>query len=115
MWRKYLSISVILLICLVACKKDDMSSLNSSATFIDYRQENLPDFSFAGYMHNEVPIPFVEQKIVITPQAGMDRANIQAAVDQLAALPLVNGFRGAVLLKAGTYQVDNTIFINASG
>lgn len=100
---------------LSACKKADISSFNKDASFINFKQENLPDFSFAGYMRNEVPIPLVPVKITLTPEEGHDRENIQNAIDELSIQPLVDGFRGAILLKAGTYYIDNTIFITASG
>src|SRR4030095_17271817 len=47
---------------------------------------------------------------------GDNTANIQNAINQVSAMPLdANGFRGAVLLTAGTYPCSNTITIGASG
>ncbi len=71
----------------------------------------IPDFSYAGYMGGGVKIPVgeVPVKITLSPQAsGEDRTRIQAAIDQVCSMPLdVNGFRGAVLLKAGTYRLND--------
>jgi len=77
----------------------------------------VPDFSGAGYMGGGVSIPFVPAVVTINaPTGGDDTSLIQNAVNQVAALPLQgNGFRGALLIKAGNYRVANTITINASG
>jgi len=37
------------------------------------------------------------------------------AIDEVAALPLENGFRGAVLLESGTFTCAQTIRISTSG
>eukprot|EP00977_Amphora_coffeiformis_P002918 scaffold561_cov162-Amphora_coffeaeformis.AAC.19 len=84
----------------------------------------VPDFSNVGYKGGGVPIPFVQVKqtvglplhvgIVhsrpphtISPAPGDRRADIQAAIDAVAALELdADGFRGAVLLEAGEYEVS---------
>ena len=74
----------------------------------------LPDFSHAGYMNGgiKVPVGEVPVKVTLYPTAsGQDRTRIQAAIDQVCALtPDANGYRGAVLLKKGTYRLnDGTI------
>jgi hypothetical protein len=74
------------------------------------------DYSNVGYKGGTVPLPNVPVKANVSPIAGDDGANIQAAINQVAAMPLdANGFRGAVLLAAGEYQISNSISINASG
>ena len=74
------------------------------------------DYSAAGYKGGTVPIPEVPVKTTIAPVAGDDGANLQAAINIVKALPLdPNGFRGAVLLTAGEYQISNSITIDASG
>ncbi len=41
---------------------------------------------------------------------------IQAAIDRVSAMPLdASGFRGAVLLKMGIYNLEKPIYIKASG
>jgi hypothetical protein len=51
------------------------------------------------------------------PAGGADAgASIQAAIDLVSKLPVdANGFRGAVLLKAGEYRLAGQIRISASG
>ncbi|MEM9859839.1 MAG: DNRLRE domain-containing protein, partial [Bacteroidota bacterium] len=76
----------------------------------------IPDFSKAGYKGGGVALPDVPVKQTVSPVSGDDRASIQSAIDAVEALPLdANGFRGAVLLTAGDYQVDGQLFIEASG
>jgi hypothetical protein len=76
----------------------------------------VPDYSRAGYMGGGTPIPFIPAAVVVTNMPGDDTTLIQNAIDTVEALPLgTNGFRGAVLLKAGTFEVSSTLFINASG
>lgn len=79
-------------------------------------QNVLPDFSFAGYERGGVAIPDVATVRVVSPEPGDDGARIQAAIDEVASLPLdADGFRGAVLLEKGTYQVADTITIHTDG
>ena len=48
--------------------------------------------------------------------SGDDGNSIQTAIDLVSALPLdTNGFRGAVLLRVGEYQIAGHIEIRASG
>lgn len=75
----------------------------------------FPDFSFAGYERNQQAIPLIPVKAVVYPEPGDDGDRIQQAINRIARLPEVNGFRGAVLLKAGKYEVANTILITKSG
>lgn len=76
----------------------------------------LPDFSFAGYEGGGVKLPTAAVKKTLSPVAGDDRAQIQAAIDAVSKLsPGADGLRGAVLLKKGTYQVDGTLSIKKSG
>jgi F5/8 type C domain len=78
--------------------------------------DRIPDFSFAGYGGGGVALPTVPTVIMVSPVEGDDGANIQAAIDQVSALtPDADGFRGAVLLTAGTYEVEDGLSIRASG
>ena len=73
------------------------------------------DYSGVGYKGGTVPIPVVAVKTNISPAAGDNGPKIQSAIDYVATLPLVNGFRGAVFLSAGEYPISNSITIDASG
>jgi hypothetical protein len=76
----------------------------------------LPDWSNCGYMGGGVRIPDIPVRRTVNPVPGDDGARIQAAIDYVSGLAFdSNGFRGAVLLKEGTYEVEETIFIRASG
>ncbi len=74
------------------------------------------DYSSVGYKSGTVPLPTVTVKTNVSPGAGDDTARIQGAINYVKTLPLdANGFRGAVLLAAGEYQISNSITIDASG
>jgi hypothetical protein len=75
--------------------------------------DRILDFSHAGYMGGGVAIPAVAVKRTV--KSSGDAAAIQAAIDEVSALPLEGGFRGAVLLAPGVYSCDRPISISASG
>lgn len=76
----------------------------------------IPDFSNAGYKGGGVAIPNVVVREVVWPVLGDNSSGIQAAIDRVSALPLdPSGFRGTVLLKMGTYDLEKPINIKASG
>jgi hypothetical protein len=78
--------------------------------------DRIPDYSYCGYMASEQAIPFVPVKVVVPIKAGDATLRIQAALDYVAGLPIdKNGFRGAVLLNKGVYQVSGSLKIKASG
>jgi hypothetical protein len=82
----------------------------------DARGNRIPDFSNAGYMGGGVAIPDVEAKITLDPAEGDDTERLQAAIDEVAGMELdENGFRGAILLTRGTYEVETSLNIAASG
>ncbi|WP_461451554.1 hypothetical protein [Mucilaginibacter sp.] len=82
----------------------------------DKNGDRIPDFSYCGYMASEQPIPTVPVKVVVPLKKGDATLRIQSALDYVASLPIdANGFRGAVLLDKGTYEVDGSLKITASG
>ena len=82
----------------------------------DYRGNRIPDFSTVGYRGGGVPIPDVPVRITLEPGSGDDTERIQKAIDEVGALPPdEDGFRGAVLLKQGAYEVAGDLEINTSG
>ena len=93
--------------------------LNKNETDVN-NTNTLPDFSYVGYMDGAVGVPVgeVPVKITLNPNpSGEDRTRIQDAIDQVCNMPLdANGFRGAVLLKKGTYRLnDETIPVLKDG
>ena len=76
----------------------------------------IPDFSHAGYKGGGVKLPDVPVKVTIEPQGGDMHQIIQNAINSVSAMPLdENGFRGAVLLLPGIYEVSNSIVIETDG
>lgn len=83
---------------------------------VDDEGAQVPDFSHAGYAGGGVALPDVAVKYILTAEAGDNTARIQAVLDRLASIPADNaGFRGAVLLKKGCYEVAGQLRIKASG
>jgi hypothetical protein len=80
------------------------------------RGDRMPDYSHAGYLGGGVELPLVPAKVLVSPIEGDDTAEIQRAIDHVASLPADGaGFRGAVLLDPGTYEIGGQVRITASG
>ncbi|WP_447642954.1 MULTISPECIES: DUF6298 domain-containing protein [Chitinophagaceae] len=78
--------------------------------------DRIPDYSYCGYKASETPIPFVAVKAKVPIVKGDATGYIQTAIDYVAQLPVDNnGFRGAVLLEKGTYEIDGQLVVNTSG
>ncbi len=77
---------------------------------------HIPDYSYVGYKNGEEALPDVAVVLEISPIAGDNTAHIQAAIDDVEALPLnANGHRGTLLLLPGEYSVSGELIINSSG
>ncbi len=73
------------------------------------------DFSTAGYAAGAA-IPTIKAILAIRPTGHDDTPLLQNAIDHVAALPLQHdGFRGAILLRPGTFKIDGHLEIRASG
>lgn len=81
----------------------------------DAKGNRVMDFSTAGYMGGGVALPNVGVKATVNAGSGDMTSAIQSAIDKVSAMPLENGFRGAVLLGSGTFNISSTINIKASG
>jgi hypothetical protein len=82
----------------------------------DARDNRIMDFSHAGYKGGGVSLPRVRVAREVRPGPGDNTGHIQAAIDAVVGLPLnQDGFRGAVVLGPGTYEVGDTLKIGASG
>ena len=86
-------------------------------TYLSDKDNNyLPDFSHAGYKNGTTPLPDVLTVKSISPIAGDNTQHIQAAINELGLLPLdSDGFRGALLLTAGVYEIRGSLIISKSG
>jgi hypothetical protein len=110
-------VTVFLFVC-HAFAQADWAHLGADGKLVyktDSRGNRIMDFSTAGYMAGGVALPSVAAKVTLSPSGGDDKTAIQNAINQVAALPLVNGFRGAVVLSAGTFQTSGPVTISASG
>lgn len=98
--------------------QSELVSLNADSVLCyaaDTKGFSIPDFSSAGYAGGGVELPSVPTVLTISAVSGDNTANIQAAIDQVGAMPLVNGIRGALLLKAGLYNISGSIYVKYSG
>jgi hypothetical protein len=77
--------------------------------------DRLADFSYAGYMGGGVALPTISATRTLQPSGKDDTETIQAAINEVAAKPLINGFRGAVQLAPGVFTCSATITLPASG
>src|ERR1017187_1048635 len=77
--------------------------------------DRIMDFSSAGYMGGGVRIPLVPAAKTVAPSGGDDSAAIQAAINDVSASELHDGFRGAVLLEPGVFNCSQTLNIKSSG
>lgn len=78
--------------------------------------DRIPDFSHAGYRGGGVAIPDVPAVLTLEPADGDDTQRLQAAIEEVASRPLgADGFRGAILLKAGVFELSESIHIRHSG
>ncbi len=76
----------------------------------------IPDFSWAGYHRGEAPIPDAAMAIALTPIDGDNTKAIQAAIDEVGAMPPgPDGLRGAVVLGPGSYTITGTVLLRHSG
>lgn len=119
--------NLIIIVCLVFLAQNsfaqtgwqsDVVTFDSKGKLVykaDIDGNRIPDFSYAGYRNGEVDIPAVPVVKTISAIAGDNTLHIQSAIDEVAKLSLVNGIRGALLLKAGKYEVTGTVRINKSG
>ncbi|MEM9352322.1 MAG: hypothetical protein AAGA92_04860 [Planctomycetota bacterium] len=84
----------------------------------DAEGDRVLDFSDVGYMGVGIEaIPStVANAVTISPVSGDDTVSIQTAINQVSALPIgPDGYRGAVLLQPGTYDINTQLRIEASG
>ncbi len=83
---------------------------------VDDKGNRLPDFSHVGYHLGARPIPDAPVRVTLQPMEGDNTAAIQAALDQVGALPPdEQGMRGAVLLTRGHYRVEGLLHIRHGG
>ena len=93
--------------------------LTSTPTGLAYEQspngDRIPDFSYSGYNGGDTSPPQVTTRITVDPSGLDDTVSIQAAIDQVAAVSVDRtGWRGAVQLSPGRYEVNGTLFLRGN-
>ena len=83
----------------------------------DDENNKIPDFSYAGYKNGNTALPNIPVVKTISPIEGDNTNHINQAILEVALINQFdeNGFKGAVLLEAGQYDVYGTINIKSSG
>jgi uncharacterized protein YjdB len=129
---KTISTVIMIILACMACKQELISQPSSRLVFegpdgklvytpfANRGQTNevnvIPDFSWAGYKFSQEPIPDVPVVATLEPIEGDNRAHIQQAINEVAQLPIQsNGFRGAILLKPGLYEVSGPLYMREDG
>lgn len=91
---------------------------NGRLTYLpDEKGNRILDFSFCGYQNAEQDVPSSYPFAVFVPhREGDNSARIQQAIDYVSSLPLnKDGFRGAVLLGKGVFELNEGLHISTSG
>lgn len=119
-FRRTLLLATCALIMNVDCLADQNAveiTRNGKLVYAEDAQGNhIPDFSHCGYRGGDENLPEVPVRVFVGPAAGDDTVRIQAAIDYVATLPVDdNGFRGAVRLLPGEFQIAVQIRIHHSG
>lgn len=115
----FLLFSIVLLQGVNYAQTSSLVSMGSNGNLVytpDVRGNVIPDFSGVGFMNGEAPTPTIGVVLTVNPVAGDNLANVQNAINQVAAMPIdASGYRGTILFTAGNYNISNTITISASG
>ncbi len=82
----------------------------------DAAGNRVPDFSSAGYAGGGVPLPSVPARVRVTAIPGDNTRRLQAAIDFVSSLaPDVQGWRGAVELAPGRFEIRGQLRVPVSG
>jgi len=112
-----------LLLCIggaVAATQSDLVDYDSKGRLTYKKNEQgdrIMDYSSVGYRSGkDIPAASsIPDKVTVKPSGGDDTNAIAAAIEKVAGLPLdSNGFRGAVLLAPGKFEV-NELKLSTSG
>ncbi len=93
--------------------------VSASFAMPDNNGGRILDFSRTGYRWGDEALPAVAVQRTIQVVAGetpaQTTARIRTAINEVGAMALSGRFRGAVLIKAGTYEINGELTINKSG
>ena len=117
---KHFSVTILLMVALYNVSAEEIPcSLVGSGPVLHYatttKGDRICDFSYAGYRAGGVALPDVPEKAKVTPMTGDCSDKIQAAIDSVSSMPLVNDSRGAVVLAPGIYKCTKTLNLHTSG
>jgi len=105
--------------CLLLNAQERWVDLNAQGRLIyekNVQGDHIPDFSSAGYRGGGVKLPVVPATIMLQPRDGDDGLAIQSAIDHLSSLePDSQGYRGALLLGPGSYEIEGQLHLHTSG
>jgi hypothetical protein len=99
--------------------QSELISVDSKGN-LTYKQDKngyvIPNFSHAGYKGGGIELPEVSTMKEISAIPGDNTKQIQDAINYVGSLPKnSDGMRGALLLKAGKYDVFGTIYLKFDG
>jgi len=108
------------MLMLIACAQSLWVHVGASGRLVyqtTSHGDRIPDFSSAGYRGGGVALPFVKERVKVSPTGGPDDTPaIQAGLDKVARLAAdAHGERGAVVLAPGRFHLAGTLAIHASG
>ncbi|MEP0366447.1 MAG: DUF6298 domain-containing protein [Cyclobacteriaceae bacterium] len=123
MKRGWFSIFFLLLITFFSCNQSisqDRPPIYLQNGQLQYTPKSngdrVPDFSHAGYQASNTSIPTIPAVVFVSWKSGDQTERIQKALDYISGLPIQeNGFRGAVLLDKGEFELAGGLKISTSG
>ncbi|MBC7653357.1 MAG: hypothetical protein H7098_02650 [Oligoflexus sp.] len=125
--KEFTAIRIIILVILCSlntsaaiAQQSKYYTINTDGSLIykpDEKGNIIPDFSRVGYHMGDRELPEIKVAKKVSPATiGSSQQIIQKAIDEVALMkPDKNGFRGAVLLKKGTYKISGNLTIKTSG
>ena len=97
----FLLFLIVLLQGIAYAQTSSLVSIGTNGNLIytpDNKGNVVPDFSAVGYLNGESPIPTIGVVLTVNPVAGDNLANVQNAINQVAAMPVdASGYRGTIL------------------
>lgn len=118
MIKKVITLSSLAFILNVAFAKTDFISLKDGKVHyvIDQLGNRMLDYSYCGYRNSSCPIPDLPNAVYVSWQKGDNSKRIQKAIDVISSRkPDKNGYRGAVLLSEGDFELSESLRIETSG
>jgi len=121
--KTFSSVPLVFVLCFTFCtigllaqQSVQVNADGQLSYLVDEKGNRVPDFSYAGYKASESELPHVAAAITVLEQQGDATARIQQAIDYVSSLkPDKSGFRGAVQLGPGRFEVEGSLILHSSG